>query len=192
MAKVSIGLQGWRFEESEVFTEEGAYRPFDAMDEDVRNRLIRLDALVGAPCDACWLETRDRGECNTARYVYGEPLAEVVVCEAHEPDFVYWFQEADGRAVAGESDFDDHFHRWFADGNRAPEGFEGMEYVATHPDELPDPPSVDPEDVDLEVGEVEERIDVRSVVDDGGEDGDDEAGPPVDDDLDLSTDYPKR
>ncbi len=171
MGKISIGLQGWRFDESAVFTDDGEYRPFDELDDDDRERLIRLTVIAGAPCDACWLiHGEDWDACNEARYVYGEPLAEVLVCEEHEPDFVYWFREEGGDPVAGADDFDDHFHEWFLDGGRAPDGYEGMEYVEDDPDDLPEPPDVDADDVDLHVGETEERIDLR--------------------DVDVSTDYP--
>lgn len=167
MSKVSIGLRGWRFDEHAVFTPEGEYKPFDRLDEEVRQRLIRLTVLYGSPCDACWLIHGDENlrECNEAEYIYGEPLAEVVVCESHEPDFVYWFREAGGSEYAGADDFDDHFHEWFIDGNRAPPDYPGMEYVSEAPEALPEPPRIEPEDVPVTVGEIEDRIDVRDVLD---------------------------
>jgi len=167
MSKVSIGMRGWRFDEDEVFTPEGEYRPFERMDDDVRRRLVRLTVVYGSPCDACWLIHGDENvtECNEAEYVYGEPLAEVLVCETHEPDLVYWFREAGGSEYAGADDFDDHFHEWFLAGNRAPDGYEGMDYVSEAPEGLPEPPEIAKEDVPVEVGEVEDRIDVRDVLD---------------------------
>jgi hypothetical protein len=145
MSKVSIGLQGWRFDESELFTEDGEYRPFDEMDPDTRRRLVRLSVMLGAPCDACWLLDEDPETQSDAQYVYGEPLAEVLLCAEHEPDFVYWFREAGGDRHAGAEAFDDRFHEWFLDGGRAPPGYDGMEYVDEGGD-LPDPPTPDPED----------------------------------------------
>jgi len=164
---VSIGMRGWRFDEDEVFTPDGDYRSFDSMDDDVRRRLVRLTVVYGSPCDACWLIHGDENvtECNEAQYVYGEPLAEVLVCETHEPDFVYWFRDAGGSEYAGADDFDDHFHEWFLEGTRAPDGYEGMDYVSQAPDELPEPPEIAESDVPVAVGEVEERIDVRDVLD---------------------------
>jgi len=168
MDKVSIGLQGWRFDEAEVFTEDGDYRPFDEMDGDTRRRLVRLSVVVGAPCDACWLLS-DAEDHREAEYVYGEPLSEVLLCAAHEPDFVYWFREAGGDRHAGSEEFDDRFHEWFLDGGRAPEGYDGMEYVAGD-GELPEPPTPDPEAVPgledhLGHDTPEERIDLRERAD---------------------------
>jgi len=167
MSKVSVGMRGWRFDEEELFTPDGEYVPFEEMSEETRQRIVRLGVLYGSPCDACWLIHGDENldECNEAEYVYGEPLAEVVVCESHEPDFVYWFRESGGSEYAGADDFDDHFHEWFLEGNRAPEGYDGMEYRSEAPDELPDPPEIDEEDVPVEAGEVIQCIDVRDVLD---------------------------
>jgi len=146
MGKISIGMLGWRFDEDQILDEDGEFRPLSEMPPGVRDRLIRLDVLYLAPCHACWLLHDDEAACNTARYVYGEPLAEVILCEEHEPDFVYWFREGGGSAHRGQDGFDDAFYDWFLEGNRAPDGYEGMEYVSTDPDELPPPPEADPED----------------------------------------------
>ncbi|WP_254767956.1 hypothetical protein [Salinilacihabitans rarus] len=161
MGKVSIGMLGWRFDEAHVLDEDGEFRPLEEMPPDVRERLIRLGVLYNAPCNACWLIHGDAGldDCNTARYVYGEPLSEVVLCEAHEPDFVYWFREEGGEAHRGDDAFEDAFYEWFLDGNRAPEGYEGMEYVTTDPDDLPEPPDPDPEaHADLMGDDVADRV----------------------------------
>jgi hypothetical protein len=174
MGKVSIGLRGWRFDEEEVFTPGGKYRSFDEMSDDTRRRIVRLSVIAGGPCDACWLVHGDENldECNYSRYVYGEPLAEVLVCEDHEPDFVYWFREDGGSDHVGAEDFDDRFHEWFLAGNRAPEGYDGMEYIDEEPETLPDPSDVDPEKEGLTTGGIKDRIDIRET------------------DLDLSTEYP--
>ncbi len=158
MAKISIGMRGWRFDEAEVFDEEGNIRPIDEMDEDTRNRLLRLSAVLGEPCSACWLvhgeEEIDR--CNPASIVYGEPLAEVVLCRQHEADFLYWFREEGGKEYAGGSSLQDEFHEWFLDGGRAPDWYEGMEYIDEAPDELPEIPD-DPEERDG-IPEVEQQV----------------------------------
>ena len=141
MTKVSIGLRGWRFDEDVVFDEDGTVRDIAEMPEDTRNRLIRLQALLGEPCSACWLvhgqENVDR--CNMGEVVYGEPLAEVLLCTEHEPDFVYWFQEEGGAEYAGTATLQDEFFEWFAEGNRAPESFGSVEHVDEAPDDLPEP-----------------------------------------------------
>ncbi|MFB6297341.1 MAG: hypothetical protein ABEH56_02345 [Salinirussus sp.] len=139
MGKISIGLRGWRFDEEVVFDDDGDLRAFGEMPEDARYRLIRLSALLGEPCDACWLV---HGEaeieaCNPAEIVYGEPLAEVVLCAEHEPDFLYWFRELGGDAYAGGATLQDEFHEWFASGNRAPDGYEGIDHVDRAPETLP-------------------------------------------------------
>lgn len=173
MGKVSIGLRGWRFEESEVFDEDDEYRPLSEMDEDVRARLLRLTSLVDEPCDACWLIHGDENirQCNPTEVVYGEPLAEVVLCADHEADFVYWYAEEGGEAYRGQAELQDAFHEWFADGGRAPEGYGGIEHVDTDPDDVPEPPEPDAEALDALMPEEDhERIDIRNV--------------------DLSTDYP--
>lgn len=171
MGKISIGLRGWRFDEEDVFTEAGEFRPLDEVPEDTAERLVRLEDIVGSPCDGCWLIHGDENldDCNAAEVVYGEPQAEVVLCADHENDLVYWFREADGAEYAGTDEFSDAFHEWFLDGGRAPEAFDGVEHVDTDPDELPEPPAFDQDDVDGE-WRVTDRIDMR--------------------DVDLSQDYP--
>ena len=145
MGKVSIGLRGWRFDEADVFADDGGLRPVGEMDPDVARRVVRLSALVGSPCDACWLEHGDEGldRCAPAEVVYGEPLAEVLLCPDHEADFLYWFREADGEAYRGTEALQDAFHGWYLDGGRAPEGYGGLEHVDTDPADLPRPPPVD-------------------------------------------------
>jgi hypothetical protein len=141
MGKVSIALRGWRFEENEVFDENGDLRPLEEMPKATRERIVRLQAVTGQPCDACWLIHGDEHlkRCNVARFVYGEPLDEVILCAVHEPDFVYWFQREGGQEFAGTAEFADRFHEWFLDGGRAPEDFGGMEHVETDPDGVPQP-----------------------------------------------------
>lgn len=201
MGKVSIGLRGWRFDESEVFTDEGEYRPLEEIAAESRHRLVRLNILVGKPCQACYLIHGDgeKRRCNEATIVYGEPLDEVLLCDRHEADFLYWFREAAGRELAGEDGFRDAFHEWFADGGRAPEGYAGVEHVDTHPGALPNPP--DPQEVQqrLNEGTDGQRIDFRagtvegSVGDgDGADEANDGEEKPQFDDVDLSADYPTR
>ena len=161
MAKVSIGLRGWRFDEDEVFDADGEVRPFGEMDEDTRNRLVRLSALLGEPCNACWLihGEDDIEQCNTGTIVYGEPLAEVLLCDDHEADFLYWFREEGGEEYAGSADLADAFHEWFADGGRAPEGYAGIDHVDEDPDALPDAAETAESipEVDRQVAEMDER-----------------------------------
>ncbi|TSD14269.1 hypothetical protein DP107_08440 [Haloglomus irregulare] len=155
MGKVSIALRGWRFDEEEVFTEEGELRSIDEVSPDTRDRLVRLSVVAGQPCSACWLIHGDEDiqECNVARVVYGEPLHEVILCNDHEPDFLYWYQEAGGSQYRGEAEtFEEAFQEWFADGNRAPEGYEGMQHVETDPDSVPQP------DAEVEQDTLEEAI----------------------------------
>lgn len=141
MTKVSIGLRGWRFDEEEVFDEEGDFRALSDMSPDTRDRISRLMDIVNDPCDACWLihGEEEKERCRSAAVVYGEPLREVVLCNRHEVDFLYWFREADGRELVGDRLFSNAFHQWFADGGRAPEGYGGIEHVDTDPDSVPDP-----------------------------------------------------
>lgn len=186
MGKVSIGLRGWRFDEDEVFTEDGALRPIDEIPKDPRTRLLRLQALVGSPCDACWLIHGDENlpECNVAAVVYGEPLAEVVLCSDHEADFLYWFSEAGGSEYKGEDALQDEFHEWFLDGGRAPEGYGGVEHVETDPEDVPEPPEPDQQAFRAKVPEEERtRIDLRNreiltgkAADRGSVEDDDNAG----------------
>lgn len=143
MGKVSIGLRGWRFSESDVFGSDGRFKPFDEMPEDVASRISRLTALVNAPCHACYLVhgAGHFGACNVAEVVYGEPMDEVVLCADHETDFLYWYREAGGERLRGDPALADAFHEWFDGGGRAPEGYEGMEHVDTDPEHLPEPPT---------------------------------------------------
>jgi hypothetical protein len=200
MSKVSIGLRGWRFDEDEVFTDDGEVRSFDEMTEDTRRRLVRVGVLYGSPCDACWLIHGDAGleDCNEATVVYGEPLSEVTLCDEHEPDFLYWFREAGGLEHAETEAFEDEFHEWFAADNRAPEDYGGVEHVETDPMNLPETTMPDDDEyaelqtrevierrIDLRTGEIEEAPDPRSDRDDDGDDLDLD-----DEDLDLDVEYP--
>jgi hypothetical protein len=141
MGKINIGLRGWRFDE-DVLNEEGRVRPLATMEPDVRQRLLVLADRVVDPCDACWLEYgQDRiEECNVAEVIYGEPRGEVVLCSAHEPDFLYWFREDGGSEYAGEIELQEAFHEWFVAGNRAPESYDGLEHIDEDPTALPDAP----------------------------------------------------
>jgi hypothetical protein len=214
MSKVSIGLRGWRFEERDVFTEDGEFRPLTEIPEDARHRLVRLALIVERPCDACYLVHGDaeKERCRQATIVYGEPLDEVLLCDHHEADFLYWFREAGGRELAGDEAFKDEFHEWFAAGGRAPEGYAGLEHVETDPDALPDPPDAEEIQRRLEAAnEFEgEKIDLRELAargagsdaddgEDGSDDGDDAGGEAdgrdedgVDFEVDLGADYPTR
>lgn len=139
MGKVSIGIRGWRFDEATVFDERGELRPLEDIPEDERNRLVRLSAILGEPCDACWLahQSGDIERTRQVEVVYGEPLAEVLLCAEHEQDFLYWFREEGGRRFAGTATLRDRFHEWFHDGGRAPEGYAGIQHVDEAPDRLP-------------------------------------------------------
>jgi hypothetical protein len=139
MGKVSIALRGWRFDEEAVFDEDDHIRPLEEVDEATRERLIRLRVVAGEPCDACYLLHEAKADCNVARIVYGEPLGEVLLCPDHEADFLYWFREEDGSDHKGQSHFADVFHEWFAAGNRAPDGYGGLDHVDTEPDRIPAP-----------------------------------------------------
>jgi hypothetical protein len=203
MSKVSIGLRGWRFDEDEVFTDDGDVRPFDEMREDTRRRLVRVGVLYGSPCDACWLIHGDENlqACNDASVVYGEPLSEVTVCDEHEADFLYWFREDGGIEHAETERFEDAFHEWFAAGNRAPEDYGSVEHVDTNPRALPETAMPDPDEyedlgtrevieqrIDLRKGEIEEAPDPRSdPADAAGADDDLDLD---DADVDLDADYP--
>ncbi|MFB6135353.1 MAG: hypothetical protein ABEJ04_01180 [Halobacteriaceae archaeon] len=198
--KVSIGLRGWRFDESEVFDESGDFRSLDEMPEDVRVRLTRLVTVFDAPCDACWLVHGDEGiaKCNVSEVVYGEPYAEVTLCAEHERDFYYWYQEAGGARHAGTEAFQEEFHEWFAGGGRAPDWFEGPEHVQTDPERTPDPDVPDLETLNVELPEEErERLDVRELAGDDLDDRDEDEGggegDPADldlEDVDLDAEYP--
>jgi len=192
MGKVSVGLRGWRFEESEIFTDSEEFKPLEEIPEDPRQRLLRLSRLIEQPCDACYLihGEADKQRCNQSAFVYGEPMDEVVVCTDHEPAFVYWYQNAGGSDLRGKPEFANAFHQWFADGNRAPEGFGGVDHVETDPEALPDPPSPEELQQRLEADYERSEIDLREYLDEPTEPdteaiSDEELG-----ELDLDTSYP--
>ncbi|MFC7201923.1 hypothetical protein ACFQJC_00195 [Haloferax namakaokahaiae] len=195
MAKVSVGLRGWRFEESEIFDEDGEFRPLDEIPEDARERLLRLTVLVEEPCDACYLIHGDEElqRCKQAEIVYGEPGHEALLCADHEPDLLYWFREAGGRDLVGDDVFADAFHEWFASGERAPEGYAGLDHVETDPENLPTPPDAEELQRRLEANFEGERI---NILDYRKTDDDEEEGTPLSDsdlgDVDLGTDYPTK
>ncbi|MFB6149149.1 MAG: hypothetical protein ABEJ48_05745 [Halobacteriales archaeon] len=198
MAKVSIGLRGWRFDEDDVFADDGTMRPLEEMPPDTRDRIQRLMVLVREPCDACWLIHGDdnRDQCNVPDVVYGEPLSEVLLCSDHEADFLYWYREEGGEAYRGEPELQDEFHEWFADGGRAPEGYGGIEHVDTDPQNVRTPPAPEFPTVDVEPTEDDAvRLDLRQFDDEPTEEADDKAGTPVDLDeteIDLDAEYPRR
>jgi len=194
MAKVSIGLRGWRFDEEEVFTDDGEFRPLDSVPEETRKRLIRLTYLQEKPCDACYLihGEAEKRRCNQAEIVYGEPMEEVLLCSEHEADFLYWFREEGGSEAAGSETFRDQFHEWFLDGNRAPEGYGGLDHVDTDPDTLPTPP--EPAELNRRLNENYEgerkRIDLRTGEIKTADDDDDDE--PSLGDVDLGREYPSK
>jgi len=197
MAKVSIGLRGWRFEESEVFAPDGGMRPINEMPPDARERVLRLSALVGSPCDACRLIHGEErlGRCHPAEVVYGEPHAEVVLCGVHEPDFLYWYREEGGDAHRGTDEFGAAFESWFDDGGAAPEGYGGIEHVETDPENLPDPEQLDAASggscttCGPDVGEGVPDVDGENASDSAGT-ADDDGAKDDEPDLDLGVDYP--
>jgi hypothetical protein len=161
MGKVSIALRGWRFDEEEVFTEDGELRSIDQVSPDTRDRLVRLSVVAGQPCDACWLIHGDENlrDCNVARVVYGEPLHEVVLCDEHEADFLYWYQRAGGSQYKGDGErFQSEFQSWFADGNRAPEDYGGVDHVETDPDSVPQPePEVEQDSLEEAIAQLDDE-----------------------------------
>jgi len=201
MGKVSIALRGWRFDEDDVFAEDGKLKPFEEMSDDAAERVARLPELVGSPCDACWLvQGEDDVEAaSPVQVVYGEPMAEVGLCDDHEDDFVYWYREEGGDRYRGDPEFADAFHEWFLDGGRAPDWFAGVEHVDTDPEELPELPDDRRGVLDMHVpDDQKERIDLMAgeVLTGADADRDDEKEPASgldgedDPDVDLSRDYP--
>ena len=199
MAKVSIGLRGWRFDEEAVFGPDGEVRPLEEMDPDDRDRLVRLVDLVERPCSACYLVHGERAPCEDAAVVYGEPGSEVLLCDAHEHDFVYWYREAGGSDYRGEARLRTAFHDWFDDGGRAPDGYVGVEHVETDPEAVSDPPEATDLREQLVEGVELERISLRpEALADEDEDGDenDDGDTPLTTadlartDLDLDAEYP--
>jgi len=197
MAKVSIGLRGWRFDEAEVFDEDGEFRPFGGLSPDVQRRLARLAVIHDEPCDACWLVHGEENveDCAVAAAVYGEPFAEVLLCGDHERDFHFWY-EREGHRFAGTEEFQDRFHEWFAAGGRASEDYEGVEHVETDPADLPDP-AADPSVANAPVPEEEQiEIDIRNMEAYEGAEvterrTEQEESEDLDaEDLDLDTEYP--
>jgi hypothetical protein len=168
MGKVSIGLRGWRFEEADIFNDDGLFKKLGEIPEDDRKRLLRLISLVEQPCDACRLihGEDEIHRATPAAIVYGEPNNEVVLCDDHEADFRYWYQEAGGSEFRGTESFDDAFEEWFDDGGRAPAEFGAVDHITTDPETLPDPPDAAELNAMLSEGYEPERIDLREYVDD--------------------------
>jgi hypothetical protein len=164
----------------------------EAMSPDTRKRLLRLQTVIGKPCDACYLVHGEANKeaCNVAEVVYGEPMDEVVLCSDHETEFLFWFRERGGRSLAGQETFRDAFHEWFDDGGRAPAGYEGIEHVAAEPEALPEPPA--PKVGGRGDGDADTTGETAD--DTGEESGDAGDDPDVDDldvdDLDLDREYP--
>jgi len=193
MSKVSIGLRGWRFNEADIIAADGTIKPLDAIPKEPRERLLRLVGLIEEPCDVCYLEHGDAEihRCTQAAIVYGEPGGEVLLCQAHEREFLYWFREAGGKAHAGEQSFGDRFHEWVAAGNEAPADYDSLEHVEADPEGLPDLPDQAEIQARLEEDFEGRRIDIRALA---GEEPDEseklDEETLEDADVDLSTEYP--
>lgn len=203
MGKVSIGLRGWRFDEDAVFDDDGSFRPLAEMPSDASRRVNRLTSLVNRPCGACRLIHGEEAieRCRVARVVYGEPMHEVLLCNDHESDFVYWFREEGGSQYQGTEDLQDAFYEWFADGGRAPDGYAGLEHVDTAPETLPDPEAAieatsgaAEEDATATDGEGATASPTGTTAVDGDVPGDDATGgerEADDEGFDLSREYPR-
>ncbi|MDY7082656.1 MAG: hypothetical protein SXQ77_09685 [Halobacteria archaeon] len=124
--KVCIGLRGWKFDPDDVFQEDGELKPIDDMPEDDQLRIVRLSEIVGNACHVCMLRHPEEGwdEWVKADVVYGEPTAEILTCDEHEADFLYWFFEEGGKEYKGDEMMPDLFHKWVKEGGEAPEGYE--------------------------------------------------------------------
>jgi hypothetical protein len=194
MAKVSIGLRGWRFEEDEIFSDDGELKPLDEIPEDPRERLVRLVSLVEEPCDVCYLEFGEEEihRCREAEIVYGEPEGEVLLCPEHEPELIYWFREAGGSEHKGSVEFADRFHEWVAAGNEAPEGYGSVEHVEEDPGDLPELPDQQEVQERIEADFDGDRIDILELAGQEPRDEDEQLTESdlADSELDLSTDYP--
>lgn len=196
MSKVSIGLRGWRFNEADIVSEDGVLKPLDEIPAEPRERLVRLVGLVDEPCDVCYLEHGEEAihRCAKAEIVYGEPGGEVLLCDAHEPAFVYWYREAGGADHAGEQAFGDRFHEWVAAGNEAPDGYQSVEHVEEDPEGLPALPDQLEVQRRMEENFEGRRIDIRALA--GDEPAETELTGSLDEetlaesDVDLSTEYP--
>lgn len=123
--KVSIGLRGWRFDPDAVFDEDGDLKPVEEIPEDDRLRVVRLTEIVGNACHVCMLRNPEEGwsAWRKAEAVYGEPTHEVLVCDEHEPVFLYWFWEMGGESYRGMDELQTRFHGWVEDGGEAPEDY---------------------------------------------------------------------
>lgn len=192
MGKVSVGLRGWRFDEDEIFTDDGLFKELGEIPLDARQRLIQLVFLVDKPCDACRMQ---HGEdtlkrANQAAAVYGEPGEEVLLCDDHETDFIYWYQHAGGSERRGDPEFADAFYEWFGDDGRSPDDFGTVEHVETDPEELPDPPDATEIQEQLETNYERERIDLRQYAADDGSGGDEADTVAAEEMGDLDTEYP--
>jgi hypothetical protein len=194
MAKVSIGLRGWRFEEDEIFSDDGELKPLDEIPEDPRERLVRLVSLVEEPCDVCYLEFGEEEihRCREAEIVYGEPEGEVLLCPEHEPELIYWFREAGGSEHKGSVEFADRFHEWVAAGNESPEGYGSVEHVEEDPGDLPELPDQQEVQERIEADFDGDRIDILELAGQEPRDEDEQLTESdlADSELDLSTDYP--
>lgn len=192
MAKVSVGLRGWRFDEEEIITDDGELKPLDEIPADPRERLFRLVGLVEEPCDVCYLEYGEAEvhRCNQAEIVYGEPNGEVLLCPEHEPELIYWYREEGGSEHAGDLEFGDRFHEWVATGNGAPEGYGSVEHVEEDPEGLPDLPDQQEIQERVERDFEGDRIDVRELAGEPDDEADDGLSEDDLEDVDLSTDYP--
>lgn len=193
MAKVSVGLRGWRFDEDEIFTDDEELKPLDEIPEEPRERLVRLVGLLEEPCDVCYLEYGEAEvhRCNQAEIVYGEPRGEVLLCAEHEPDLIYWFREEGGSEHAGSLEFGDRFHEWVAAGNESPEGYGSVEHVEENPTELPDLPDQQEIQERVERDFDGERIDILELAGAESDDEDSVAEESLSD-VDLSSDYPSN
>lgn len=123
--KVCIGLRGWKFDPDNIFDAEGDMKPIDEIPEDDRLRVVRLREIIGNACHVCMLRNPEEGwdAWRKADAVYGEPTHEVLVCDEHEKEFLYWFWDEGGEEYKGENELQTRFHDWVEEGGEAPAGY---------------------------------------------------------------------
>lgn len=120
--KVSIGLRGWTFDPDDVFDDDGELKDLEEMPDEDKLRISRLTEIIGNACHVCMLRNPEEGwdVWEKATVVYGEVTSEVLTCDEHESEFLYWYFEEGGKAYKGDDKLPDKFHKWVREGGEAP------------------------------------------------------------------------
>jgi hypothetical protein len=108
MAKVSVGLRGWRFDEEEIFTDDGELKPLDEIPEEPRESLYAALLRVHLATD---LAARDTVIDLYSVHAFPRPVLRELIVAVE--DSAAWAEAwARGERLTGNDAVDALLERW--------------------------------------------------------------------------------